>query len=149
MQIRRSQKTESLVLSEELRESLDLLQKVREETSGMRPRVEYVSQNMANLIYPYVELYHQRQSLVDIATEHLALNNQRYIVALVDYLEARVGSEFTEAVELANRGKVIKRHWTKFFPIGTVVVDHKSAEPAAYLLQAWSLVGHGGLRLKC
>lgn len=141
--------TESLIPSEGLQRALNLLRKVREETFDKKEGAIVEIPNLTNLLFPYIEIYYQRQSLVDIAIKYLPSDEQHHIATLTNYLEACVGSEYDEAAYLFNRGRVNRKHWTKLYPPGTVIAEHRSIEPTAYLLTACSISGHDTLHLKC
>jgi hypothetical protein len=101
------------------------------------------------LAYPYVELYHERQALIELATDRVPVADQIHLTILFDYLEQRLGSEYTEAGQLFGHGEVNKKHWTKLFPPGVIVVSYRSNEPTAYVSTSCTIAQNDTLRLSC
>jgi hypothetical protein len=97
-------RTEQLVLSERLQRSLrgifdGTLAVSGPETKEKRETTD-LWENPVNLVYPYFELYYQRQLMIDhIAHQTMSVQSDR-VQALCNYLEERLGPEFTAAEAL-------------------------------------------------
>lgn len=141
---------ESLILSDRLRMALENLEEVHENMFGKPGRGGQGSTtSLTNPVYPYIELYHQKQNLVENATLYLTSDELYHINVLSNYLENHVGPEYDEAEELFNVGHVNKKHWTKLYTPGTVVTENRSSEPTAYILTACTTTGRDSVHLKC
>jgi hypothetical protein len=75
--------------------------------------------------------------------------DQSHLTVLSNYLEKRLGSEYTEAEELFKHGSVNRKHWRKLFRPGAVVVSHKQNEPVAYVSTSSAVAYNDGLHLNC
>jgi hypothetical protein len=140
-------RSERLILSESLQKALELLGISREEVSDREEGDEY--ELPSNLDYPYLELYYERQFLVEHAANIISVADQVHLNVLAEWLENNLGSEFTEAGKLFEQGNVNRKHWTKLFRPGTVVVNLKSNEPTAYTCTSCTSTHHNRLLLKC
>jgi hypothetical protein len=140
-------RSERLVLSKNLQDVLAVLRGAREKVLGKEERKKH--ELSSYLVYPYIELYHERQALIEHAKNQTPGPDQVHLTVLSDYLEKRLGSEYTEAERLFEHGKVNRKHWTKLFPPGVVVVSHKSNEPAAYVCTSCAVAYNDTLHLSC
>jgi hypothetical protein len=140
-------RSERLIPSENLQNVLEVLRGAREKILGREERKRH--ELSSYLVYPYIELYHERQTLIEQATNQIPGADQIHLTILSDYLEKRLGSEYTAAEELFKHGEVNKKHWTKLFRPGVVVVSHKSNEPAAYVSTSCTMAHNGTLHLSC
>jgi hypothetical protein len=140
-------RSERLIPSECLQQALKVLCGTREMISGNgeTEKADFLS----NLAYPYLELYHERKMLIEQATSQLPVAEQVHLAVLFNYLEKRLGLEYSEAEELFEQGVVNRKHWTKLFRPGAVVVSHKSNEPVAYVSTSCAIPRNDGLHLKC
>jgi hypothetical protein len=140
-------RSEKLLPSESLHKVLKLLRGARERISGMEERRD--DEFLRNLVYPYLKLYHERKVLIEYAKSQIPTTDQIHLTALFNYLENRLGAEYTEAEVLFNQGVVNRKHWAKLFIPGAMVVSHKSNEPVAYVSTSCEVALDGSLHLKC
>jgi hypothetical protein len=140
-------RSERLILSESLQKALQVLRSEQENASSKEEREE--DKFASNLIYPYLELYHQRKAIFEGATKEAPIVNQIHFTILSGYLKERLGSEYTEAEELFARGAVNRKHWAKLFRPGVLVVNYKSNELTAYVSTSCTIVFNGTLQLSC
>jgi hypothetical protein len=140
-------RSERLITSESLQKALEVCRGVRENISDEEEREE--DDFPSNLVYPYLELYHERQALIEHARKRMLVADQSHLTVLSNYLEKRLGSEYTEAEELFKHGSVNRKHWRKLFRPGAVVVSHKQNEPVAYVSTSSAVAYNDGLHLNC
>jgi hypothetical protein len=140
-------RSERLKLSENLRTILEMLRGVRKNILG---REQGKEQELSSYMdYPYVELYNERQTLVELATNEVPEADRVHLTVLSEYLEKRLGSEYTEAEQLFEHGEVNKKHWTKLFRPGVIVASYRSNEPTAYVCNSCTIGQNETLRLTC
>jgi hypothetical protein len=140
-------RSEKLLPSESLQKAFESLRAAREKISGTEERQEDEFPN--NLVYPYLKLYHERRVFIEHTMNDIPATNQLHLTALFDYLEKRLGAEYTEAEELFEQRAVNRKHWAKLFRPDVVVVSHKSNEPVAYVSTSCAVASNDSLHLKC
>lgn len=90
--------------------------------------------NIAYLSAPYLGFYHLRSFIRSCLEETLLEpGHEEQITAFIDYLTITHGPGYNEADELFKNGMVSRRHFTKLFRPGEVVVNHDQAEVVAYV----------------
>lgn len=146
-------RTERLILSEDLKQSLKEFSVSTEAASGHEMREIYAMpgfwQNAANLAYPYLEFYHQRQRMTEHMDRQTMSVERSRIRELFKYLGHRLEPEYTAAEALFQRGRVTRKHWTRLFRPGAVVVTHENSQPTAYITPSFPTRNRHALRLKC
>ncbi|KAF2833898.1 P-loop containing nucleoside triphosphate hydrolase protein [Ophiobolus disseminans] len=134
--------SEALILSEGLQDALHVLET---HPSGFR----WNWNDQSSLMYPYLQLYHQRDLLVDDTTHGLKISHRSHVDALHTYLLSRLGPAYLEAETLFARGSVDRQHWAKLFRPGAVVVTVKNGQPVAFICESCPTQSNGRLLLQC
>jgi hypothetical protein len=131
--------TQALILSEVLQEAIDAL-------STEVPEFHWNWSTQSSLVYPYLELYHQKELL---KAHSLKPHHQSHLGALYGYLTENLGPEYSEAEALFDKGFVDRQHWAKLLRPGAVVVTFEGGQPTAYVCLRCPAVAAGGLQLRC
>jgi hypothetical protein len=140
-------RSERLIPAESLQKAFGVLRRAREKIRGTEEREE--GEFPGNLVYPYLELYHERQAVIEHASKQIPAADLIHLNVLFRYLEKRLGAEYAEAEELFKQGAVSRKHWAKLFHPGAVIVSHQSNEPAAYISPSCAITHNDSIHLRC
>jgi len=137
--------SEALILSERLEQALRIL---HDHNSEFLPMVGAWNTS-PYFAYPYLQLYHQKDHLVDTTSRGLTLHYQSHLEALHDYVAQRLGTEHAEAEALFAKGLVNEKHWDKLYRPGAVVVTFENEQPLAYVSKMSPDISNNALQLQC
>ncbi|KAI1752740.1 P-loop containing nucleoside triphosphate hydrolase protein [Xylaria castorea] len=103
----------------------------------------------ANLKPPYLQVYHTRARIKELARDKLDESRAALVFLLLDYVVESFGPEYQEAEALFSKGLVTKKHLAKLYGPNEVLVTVEEDEPVGYLSKKCPVQAGGPFTLSC
>ncbi|KAI1739152.1 AAA family ATPase [Xylaria scruposa] len=122
------------------------LAKVLEQLAKLDP---VLSDCYSNLKPPYLQVYHTRTRIKELARDKLDESKAALVFLLLDYVVESFGSEYQEAEALFSKGQVTKKHLAKLYGPNEVLVTIEDDEPVGYLSKKCPVSAGSSFTLSC
>jgi hypothetical protein len=87
--------------------------------------------------------------MTETSTRGLKLHHELHIEVLYGYLTEHLGPVYAEAELLFSKGYVDRRHWSRLFPPGSVVVTFEYGQSMAFVCETCPTLRDSALQLQC